>query len=228
MQTNKEKAIEFRRKGMSYSQISGELGTPKSTLAGWFKHESWSHEIKNRLSLEVSWSNPQALAMLAQANRERWEKAHKQYQDEATQEFTILKDSPLFISGVMLYWGEGDKVLKNGQVKLSNTDPAMIEIFYRFLLSLSVAQENIKIWLLLYPDLVDTVQKKFWSRATRVPLSQFKKSIYIQGRHPTRRLSYGVCNIYVSSRRLKEKMIKWIELYSQYFTAREFLKNNTN
>jgi hypothetical protein len=59
------------------------------------------------------------------------------------------------------------------------------------------------------------MQKRFWSRATGVPLSQFRGSIYIKGRHPTKRLSYGVCNIYVSSREFKEKMLVWLDLYQK-------------
>ena len=32
---DKSKAIELRKKGMSYSQIKAELGISKSTLSGW-------------------------------------------------------------------------------------------------------------------------------------------------------------------------------------------------
>ena len=34
----------------------------------------------------------------------------------------------------MLYWGEGDKKVENSQVKLSNSEPGMIKVFYLFLI----------------------------------------------------------------------------------------------
>lgn len=213
MRKDQEKAFELRRSGKSYSDITKVLGVPKSTLATWFKNEEWSIEIRDRLGREQSLSFPKKLQAIIKANKERWAKIHQNYRNQAKKEFPKLKDRPLFIAGLMLYWGEGDKGLKGSQVKLANTDPTMIRIFYAFLKDvMAVPAEKIYIRLLLYPDLLDNVQKNFWSRATGVPFSQFKNSIYIQARHPTKRLSYGVCNIYVSSREFKEKIMTWLDL----------------
>ena len=76
-------------------------------------------------------------------------------------------------------------------------------------------KDKIKIWLLLYPDLIDTVQKNFWSKTVGISMEQFNKSIFIRGKRPTKRLSYGVCNIEVYNRGLKEKIMKWLELYKR-------------
>jgi len=213
MRKDKEKAFNLRRSGKSYKHIRDELGIATSTLASWFKHESWSQEIKNRLSREESLSNPKKLELMAQANREHWKLKHEEYRTAAIREFEKLKDDPLFLAGIMLYWGEGNKVLKNCIVRLGNSEPEMIRIFNLFLTkSLKISPDKISAWLLLYPDLVDSVQKNFWSKATGLSLSQFKKSIYIKGRHSTKRLSYGVCYISINSRSLKERILKWLEL----------------
>lgn len=213
MRKDKEKVFELRRQNKSYKQISRELNIPLSTLAGWLKNELWSQDIRNKLGSEASLAFPAKLRLMVAANKKRWADLHESYREEAVKEFPALKDNPLFLAGIMLYWGEGNKGSKGSQVKLANTDPSMIRIFYAFLKDvIDVPAEKIHIWLLLYPDLLDNVQKNFWSKATGVPLSQFKNSIYIQGRHPTKRLSYGVCNIYVSSREFKEKIITWIDL----------------
>ncbi len=216
MRKDKVKAYELRRKEKSYSEISRALNVSKSTLAGWFKNEEWSQGIRDKLGALHSLSYPKKLAAIQKANKARWAKAHQSYRDAGEKEFKSLKNNPLFIAGIMLYWGEGDKTIKgpNGsRVKLSNTDPQMIRVFYLFLKDvLNIPLDKISIWLLLYPDLIDAMQKNFWSKATSVPLNRFKNSIYIQGKHPTKRLSYGVCNIYVSSRELKEKMMVWLDL----------------
>src|SRR3989338_6841786 len=118
MNKNREKATALRKQGMSYKQIREELGVPISTSAYWFKNEPWSQEIKARLSAEVSWSNPRAIEILAMANRERWKKKHEEYRVSAIKEFQKYKDNPLFLAGVMLYWGEGEKQPKSSIVRL--------------------------------------------------------------------------------------------------------------
>jgi hypothetical protein len=216
MRKDKIKAYELRRQEKSYSEISRSLNIPKSTLAVWFKSQDWSQDIRRRLGQEQSFSNPKRTAAIRKANKERWSKIHQSYRDTAEKEFKTYKDHPLFLAALMLYWGEGDKHTigpNSGQVKLANTDPAMLRIFYLFLKNvLNISMEKISVWLLLYPDLADEMQKNFWSKATGIPLGRFKNSIYIKGKHPTKRLSYGVCNIYVHSRELKEKLMVWLEL----------------
>lgn len=227
MNPNKEKAIELRRSGKSYKAINREVGVSTSTLSDWFKNEEWSIEIRDRLGKEQSLAFPKKLEAMVKANKKRWADWNQKARDEAAEEFPKLKDNPLFLAGLMLYWGEGNKTPTSSQVKLANSDPAMIRLFCLFLKkSLSVPEERIKVWLLLYPDLIDSVQKNFWSKATGVPLTQFNKSIYITGKHPTKRLSYGVCNVTVSSRQLKEKIVKWIELYQVNFQEYALLKKS--
>lgn len=220
MRKDKEQAFTLRREGRSYKQIQRELNIPTSTLAGWFKNEPWSQAIKNRLSNEVSWSNPRSLELLVQANKERWRLKHHEYRIAAIKEFDRLKGDQLFLAGIMLYWGEGEKQPKSSQVRLSNSEPEMLKIFYLFLTKvLEINPNKIFAWLLLYPDLVDSVQKNFWSKATGLPVGSFRKSIYIKGRHPTKRLSYGVCTVVVSSRALKERILKWLELYQNHLQS---------
>ncbi len=224
MRKDREKAFELRRQSKSYKTISRELGIPLGTLAGWFRNELWSRDIRDKLGREASLAFPDKLRRIVAANKKRWAELYDSYRQEAIMSFPELKDDPLFLAGLMLYWGEGDKSQKNVQVKLTNSDPEMIRIFHRFLTeTLKIPKEKISAWLLLYPDLIDSVQKNFWSRATGIPIGQFKKSIYIAGRHPKKRLSYGVCSIYISSREFKERILKWLELYKNYFRSQHLL-----
>lgn len=225
MRNDKEKAIQLRLSGKSYKNIRRELGIPISTLAGWFKGASWSKDIRDRLSAEVSWSNPKALKLLAHANRQRWNLKREEYRIAAAKEFNKLKKDPLFLAGIMLYWGEGEKQQKSSIVRLSNSEPEMIRTFNLFLTRiLGLSTDKIYAWLLLYPDLIDPVQKKFWSTATGLTAEQFKNSVFIKGRHPVKRLSYGVCTIAVNSRALKERLFTWIELYQDYLRSHALKK----
>src|SRR3989338_8507048 len=220
MRKDKEKAFELRRLNKSYKQISRDLNIPLGTISGWFKNELWSQDIRDKLGQEASLAFPEKLKLIIAANKQRWANIHEAHRQEAIKEFAVLKNDPLFLAGVMLYWGEGEKQPKSSQVRLANSEPEMIKIFYLFLTKvLKIHPDKIFAWLLLYPDLVDSVQKNFWSKASNIPLDNFKKSIYIKGRHPTKRLSYGVCTVVVSSRALKERILKWLELYQSYLES---------
>lgn len=214
MRKDKEKAIQLRLSGLSYKKINKELGVPIGTLAGWFKNQPWSERIKNRLSSNESLANPRKLELMSLANKARWESRRQEHRNAATREFEKLKRDPLFLAGVMLYWGEGEKQAKYSTVTFRNSDPEMIKLFYFFLTkTLKISSDKITAWLLLYPDLVDSVQKNFWSKMTGISIENFRKSAYIKGKSPKRRLSYGVCTVSIHSRALKERMLKWIDLY---------------
>lgn len=216
MRKDRQKAEELRRAGKSYKAIHRELGIPLSTLSDWFRNTSWSMEIKNRLFRESSWTNPDRVRLMVEATKRKFALLHEYYRREAIEEFSVQKNDPLFITGIMLYWGEGDKNIANSTIRLSNSDPLMIRTFYVFLVNaMRIPKEKVIFNLLLYPDLIDTVQKRFWSRITGIPPSQFRKSVFIVGRHPTRRLSNGVGMIRVGGRKYKEKLMKWIELHTQ-------------
>lgn len=218
MRKDRAKAEQLRRSGRSYKKIGGKLGIPLATLSDWFRDAPWSIEIKNKLAGEESLANPNKLQLMIAATKKKFARLHEEYRQEAIYEFPNLKSNPLFIAGLMLYWGEGDKNVNNSTIRLSNSEPGMIRTFYIFLVNaLGIPREKISFSLLLYPDLIDSVQRNFWSTATSIPLTQFRKSTFIKGRHPTRRLSYGVGMIRVGSRRHKEKILKWIELYKNEF-----------
>lgn len=160
------------------------------------------------------------LRLMALANKKRCYERHRKYQNEAKEKFPLLRNNPLFLAGVMLYWGEGDKINKNGILRLANSDPGMIRIFYSFLNKvLSIPKKKIVIKLTLYPDLNEPIYKKFWSKVLNIPLTQFRTSMVITGKHPNRRLSYGICSIEIYSREIKEKLLTWLKLYQQYFSA---------
>ncbi|MCL4366519.1 helix-turn-helix domain-containing protein [Patescibacteria group bacterium] len=222
MRKDRHLAIKLRREGKSYNEIYKELGIPKSTLHLWFRNNGWSQEIKRNLIKKAQiLARPQLKAM-ALANKNKWEKWHEKCRRDAIEEFSGLRENELFIVGLMLYWGEGDKVIKNGIVRLTNSDPEMIKIFYSFLDKvLSVPIEKIIIKLILYPDLKDTDYRKFWSKFLQVPLSQFRTSAVIVGKHPTKRLSFGMCSIEVYSRELKEKILTWLKLYQKCLTKKD-------
>ena len=214
MRNDKHIAIKLRKEGKSYNKISKELDIAKSTLSGWFSNLDWSDVIKQELARKANFIARKRLRLVNKQRREMWEKWRQGYRDEASRQFPLLENNPLFLAGLMLYWGEGDSKMENCIVRLTNTDSEMIRIFTLFLYKIcNVPKEKVKFQLTLYPDLKEEACKHFWSVKSNIPLSQFIKTQYIKGRHPTKRLNYGICVAYVSSRGLKEKIFTWLKLY---------------
>lgn len=202
----------MRRDGLSYRQIRAKLKIPTSTLSGWFKDMDWSKTLKDRLAKASSESGTVRLNELNKIRGERLRRAYQAAAEEAREEFEILKYNPAFIAGIMLYWGEGDK-LSGQNVKLTNTDPEMIKLFVFFLTQvLGVPKSRVRGHILLYPDLDDWLSRAYWVKASGLSREHFTKSTVIQGKHKTRRLSFGICMITVSSAYLKVKILEWLKL----------------
>jgi len=214
MRNDKHIALKLRKEGKSYKKISAELDIPKSTLSEWFSGKSWSTEIKNELARKANFISGKRLDRYNIERKVLREKQREKARQDAKKEFIELSTNPLFIAGIMLYWGEGDSKLENGLVRLSNTNPNIMRIFTLFLIKIcKIPTERIKSWVLLYHDLNEKKCLEFWSNATGLQLSQFTKPTYIQGRHPTKRLSYGICQVTCTNRLAKEKIAVWIDLF---------------
>jgi len=218
MRNDKHLATKLRKKGISYNKISKELNIPKSTLSDWLSDTKWSQGIKKELERKANNAARKRLRILNKGRQKMWEAWREEARQQARNDFPKLKRNPLFIAGLMLYWGEGDSKIENSQVRLSNTSPNLIKLFSLFLKNIcALPIERIKISLILYPDLNEKSCVSFWSAAAGIPENQFRKSQIIKGKHPTKKLAYGICMIHLTSRQLKEKIFVWINLFHKQF-----------
>ncbi len=212
MRTDKQKVLGMRRLGKSYAEIRKEIAIPKSTLSEWLGKSDWSTRIRKQLTEKAKEKSVIHLRKLDRIRGVHLAKVYAEARKEAKAEFRKLRFYPLFISGISLYWGEGDRATAH-QVKIANIDPKMIRLFVYFLRKVcNVPLERIRAYVLLYPDLSESGCRAFWIKESHLPPGNFNKSIVIQGRHKTRRVRYGVCTVGVSSRYLKQKMLVWLNL----------------
>lgn len=225
MRKDKEEATKLRLAGKSYREIMEALRVPPATLSGWFGKEEWSKKIRQRLTQAAQEQHTLRIRALNKVRGQQLELAYDEARRVAAEEFELLKYNPLFIAGMMLYWGEGDKGHKN-QTRLSNTDPAMLRLYRVFLEHVCrVEQKKIHGHVLTYPDVEDSSAISYWSISTGIPAGQFIKCTSIEGRHPTRRLEYGVCILYVSNSYFKVKMLTWLDLMSRELISRRYYEN---
>ena len=164
----KEKAIQLRDNGYSYSMINKDLSIAKSTLSNWFKERPF------KPNLEV-------LKRIQYGPIKSAEKSHnkKVLEIEKLNKLGILEigrlnKRELWILGLGLYIGEGTKTYEN--IRIINSDPAVIRLAIRWFKEIcGTGNDNITVTLHIYPD--NNIEEciKFWMKITGLPLKNFRK-----------------------------------------------------
>jgi hypothetical protein len=213
MRHDKDKALELYRSGLSYGAISEKLGVSKSTLSLWFSQASDLSALKSKNISQRNLASVENLKKHNQKRREGLDALYKRAEAEAKLEYDRNCKNPLFIAGICLYWGEGDKISKNG-FRVSNSDPKLIRLFIAFLIKFCDAEKpRIRATITMYPHMDEETATKYWRNNIFLGKEHFTQAIRIERRNINApRISNGVCTINYSSTYLKRKMLCWIDL----------------
>jgi len=209
-------AIKLRKLGKSYSKISKSLKISKGILSYWFSDKEWSKAIRAKLVEKQKRKNIVRLRLARLIRQQKIKLRYAEIKREAQEEFRKLKNDPLFLASLSLYWGEGDKANIN-RVSVINTDPEILRIvafFYRKYLK--VINDDLRIGLFLYKDNDEKKAISFWSKILKIPKYQFIKTQLLESRSKLtkRRSRFGICSLYFSSTKLSIKIHEWIRLFS--------------
>lgn len=173
----KEKAVQLRKKGLSYNEILEHVDVAKSSLSLWLKDfpltNDEKHSLKDRKIGNVTRGRLRASATHTR-NRLLRERG---YYEEAKEEFARHALDPLFHIGISLYWAEGAK--RNNQFLFMNSDDEMIEVVVTWL-ERYVGYKRLQLRYRLYihkPYAYENLEK-FWMNKLGVTELQFTKTIY--------------------------------------------------
>lgn len=210
MKSNEKiKAIKLRKLGKSYGEIRKKIRVSKSSLSLWLRDVKLTSEQEKRLYVTLRLKNAYKGAKIKQEKRI---KITKQTINKAIKEARRLYKTPLFLAGLMLYWAEGNKSDNVEEVKFNNSDPVMIELIMRWFREICKVPENkFKICLHIHKLHCRKDVKKYWSKITGVPLSQFYKTQVkpTSLRHRKNKLYNGTCTITVHNKELFRKIKGW-------------------
>jgi len=167
----KLKAIELRKKGLSYGEIKKEINVSKSTLSYWLKTIPLTPEQRERLYTNSILN----MARGAQSQRERRKREIQKILKESEKEIRLpLSFETYRLLGAGLYWAEGRKTSGFG---VTNSDPHFILFMVRWFERIfKISPRDLKAWLNSYPQQNDLEIKQFWSQLTGIPLENFGKS----------------------------------------------------
>jgi|SRR3989344_798236 len=203
----RKKAIELRRQGKTYLEIKKSLKTviPKSTLSYWCRSIVLPLGYQRRIHDYNKFNLIKARNIALLVNRQRRKKYLNSIANRNKHLAKTIKDRNVAkIALSMLYLGEGSKSPSRGSLMFGNSDSFIISLFLHFLrYCYDINESKFRCTLQCRADQNISKLEKFWSKATKIPLSQFYKA-RIDPRtigKPSKKLDYkGVCRIdYFSS-----------------------------
>lgn len=215
--SEKIKVLSLRKEGKSYSQIRNVVKVSKGTLSRWLENYPLSKE-RIRTLQALSEQRIEHFRETMTAKREL--RLRRTYEKEK-KKWLPLSKRELFLTGLFLYWGEGTKARKS-ELVVSNTDPKVITFaLYWFTKSLKIPKNKIKVLVHLYEDMDIKQELLFWSKLTKIPLSQFRKP-YIK-KTSLKSINYkgtfghGTCNIRAGNTKLTEKILMALKAVGDHY-----------
>ncbi len=116
-----------------------------------------------------------------------------------------------------LFLTEGNTKNKNS-VRFSNSDPALIKIFVKFLKVIcGVEADKIKMSLIVYPDVAQKKVKEYWAKFLDLPVAQFTKTTVLKNRASAsskKHSELGTMTICVHNTKLLEMIKEWAREYA--------------
>ena len=215
----KNKAIQLRKNGKSYSEILKNIPVAKSTLSLWLRSVNLTKRQKQKLTLKKL----QACWRGGEVKRLDRIKRSKKIIEQAATEVGEMTDRDLWLTGIMLYWAEGSKEKEyspGAGLIFGNSDVKMIRIYLKWLKKcLFVSEDEITFGIYIHENYADSTKKvrEFWSKETGFPISSFKNVYFkrnkLTGNRKNKGLSYnGLLRVMVKrSSNLNRKVTGWID-----------------
>lgn len=169
----------MRSKGESVKVIAKKLGVSKGTASLWVRDIIMSVEQLERLrKRKIKGGELGRLKGALMQKKRRLEKI-KKAKKEGRRYFQRLTNREMFIAGLALYWAEGSK--KTREVRICNSDPKLISFMINWLTTcFDIKKEEItgNVGINEIHKQRDSEVKKYWSKITGIPLSQFRKTSF--------------------------------------------------
>ena len=217
----KRKAIDLRKKGLTFSLIQERLNTkiPKSTLSCWFREVKLSTEslIENKRLIALATEKSRTLAVTAN------KVIRQKYFDLIEKQYIHLEKKAKntnigLIILAMIYLGEGAKSSK-GSLMIGNSDPNVIKLFlFHLRQCFEIDEKKFRCTVQCRDDQNILELEKYWVEVTDIPLPQFYKAS-IDPRtigKPSRKPNYkGVCRLEYMSADIYHRLMKIAEILTR-------------
>lgn len=186
----KEKAVNLRKRGYSIKEVAKTMDISQSTSSHWLRDIKLNKKARERLKKRRLIG--QYKAHLTQKIK-RQEKTEK-FKDKAAETLSGIRFNTSIIKLLcsILFWTEGAK--STSHITFVNSDPNMVATFTKLLrLSFEVDEKKFRALVHIHEYHNDKEIKKFWSKISGIPLSQFNKSYQKPHTQKRKRKDYKGC-----------------------------------
>lgn len=217
---DRQKAIDLRKRGMTYSEIRQKLTVSKSTLSDWLRKYPLTAEQIRLLENTRHRNRYLSIEKIILTKQKKYNARLVSLYEKEKKRLLTLNEKELELAGLFLYWGEGNKRM-NGPISINNTDPQVLQFTLSWMKkALKIPQGKIKVYLHLYKDMDIKQEILYWQKVLGLPSSQFarpyiKKSTREEILH--KGFGHGTCGLVVSDVRLKEKVMMGIKVIADFY-----------
>lgn len=169
----KLKAKTLRESGYSLAEIVQKLHVSKSSASIWVRDIVLSKSARKRLATRTT-------SGLSASHRTTKAKINRKEEELILKARGIINSTPINIShkkiiSALIYFCEGNKSIRGG-VSFTNSDPGLMNLFLcLFRSSFDLDEKKFSICVHLHPYHDKDKQLEFWSKVTKIPISQFMK-----------------------------------------------------
>jgi hypothetical protein len=188
----RELGVELRFLGLSYGEIQSLIPVPKSTLSTWLNSRRLPDAAVAAIRERTDASTRRGIPVDTQWRRRQQIDTIRS--DARAFALANLAD-PVFVSGVTMYWGEGSKT--RNFVDLTNTDPAALRLFIRWVREYLDSAAEFQLGLHLHAMNNEMEAKEYWRFELGLPHAEFGKT-YLKPAgtgHRKNHLRHGVCRV---------------------------------
>lgn len=202
----KREVVKLRKQGKSYSDIRKLVKVSKGSLNLWLR----DIELTNEQKLALHDRRKKAVETYRKTMRLKRLRRNSQYYIDQVSQWVPLSEREIYIAGLFLYLGEGNKASPN-TIGITNTDPSVVKFaLYWITKSLKIPKSKIRIQLHLYSDMVVEDEIHFWLSQLKMKRSCLVKP-YIKKSHRTeidqKGWGHGTCALAVHNTVLKENIM---------------------
>jgi hypothetical protein len=211
-------ARRLRTDGKPYKRIAAALGVSPDSVFRWTSDIGLSAEQLERSRRGPKGpQNPGAQRRRAAAWSARCRAVRAGCQEDGR--IAARQGDPLHLMGCMLYWAEGAK--SRNVLKLTNSDPAMLRLFRRFLTEALAVEVDETLCINAYTTNGLSISgiEAYWLALLDLPRTSVRK--HMVNHFPTsssgrakRKLPYGVCTLVVHSTWMHQHIYGAIQEYA--------------
>lgn len=210
-----EQAVQFRKRGFTYSEISKIVGVSKSTVSAWLASKAFSKKVRTDNTLRAAKDNVKRIGLINKSRKAQRKAHYAEALLAARTEYKHYSKDPRFIAGLMAYIACGD-MTDPSRIRLSSSSPLLHRAFIEFAIEFcGIPRTSLRFWILLYQGLNEKKCLHYWTKSVKLSVGQFYKTQYVQQEASKKGLQHGIGNTIIGNTVLKKKLMLWIELFSK-------------